>query len=107
MVIRRRARALLIPLALYAGAGAMAAYFVNQAHEGDRGIKEKQRLKIEVFNLNAELEGVRVERAGWERRVAMFRSGAVDRDLLDERSRVLLNRVHKNELVIMTPIEAR
>ena len=103
MVVRKRARAILIPLALYAVAGAMATYFVHHAHEGDRGIKEKRRLKIEIVRLEGEIDGVRAERADWERRTSMFRAEAIDRDLLDERARVILNRVHRNDLIVMTP----
>jgi cell division protein FtsB len=52
--------------------------------------------------LSRELEDARRERAEWERRIALLRSDQIDRDLLEERARVMLGRVHKNDLVIIT-----
>jgi cell division protein FtsB len=45
---------------------------------------------------------VKTERGEWERRIALLRSDQIDRDLLDERARVMLGRVHRNDVVIMT-----
>ena len=38
----------------------------------------------------------------FERRIALLRSDQIDRDLLEERARTLLGRVHPNDLVIIT-----
>ena len=43
------------------------------------------------------------ERAVWEHRVALLRSEQIDRDLLEERARVVLGRVHPNDVVIIDP----
>jgi cell division protein FtsB len=102
MVVRTRLRGVLIPLALYGVAGLVVAYFVHHAQSGSRGLETKRALKIEVARLEQELKDLKVEREDWERRVAMFRSESVDRDLLDERARYVLNRLHRNDVVIMT-----
>ena len=102
MVVRRRARAFLIPLALYGASGAVAAYFVHHAHSGNRGLQVKRELKIKAYELNRELDATKAERLEWERRIALLRSDQIDRDLLEERARTMLGRVHRNDLVIIT-----
>jgi cell division protein FtsB len=103
MVVRRRFRAFLIPLVLYAGAAAAVGYFIQSAKSGNRGLLAKQALKIQVFELRRELETVSAEYADWDRRLALLRADQVDRDLLEERARTVLGRVHKNDLVIVQP----
>jgi cell division protein FtsB len=102
MVVKTRLRAFLIPLALYGVSGLVVAYFVHHAQSGSRGLETKRALKIEVAKLDDELKELKLERDDWEHRVAMFRSESVDRDLLDERARYVLNRLHRNDVVIMT-----
>jgi cell division protein FtsB len=102
MVVRKRARTILIPLVLYSISAALVGYFVHHAHTGARGIEAKRRYKIQAYELTRELEAVKTERGEWERRIALLRSDQIDRDLLEERARVMLGRVHRNDLVIMT-----
>ena len=102
MVVRKRARKILVPLALYCVAGLLVAYFLHHAHTGTRGLDAKRHLKIQVHDISKDLETVRTERAEWERRIALLRSDQIDRDLLEERARNLLGRVHRNDLVIIT-----
>jgi cell division protein FtsB len=102
MVVRKRARKILIPLALYGVSGLLAAYFVHHAHSGARGLDAKRQLKVQAYAMSQELETVKTERAEWERRIALLRSDQIDRDLLEERARMLLGRVHRNDLVIIT-----
>jgi cell division protein FtsB len=102
MVVRSRLRRFLIPLALYCVSGAVVGYFVYHAQHGNRGIETKLALKQEILRLGQELSVLKGERGEWERRVGMLRSAAVDRDLLEERVRLELNRIHRNDVVIMT-----
>ena len=101
MVVRRRARKILIPLALYSLSAALVGYFVHHANSGARGIEAKQRLKIQAYEITRELEALKTERAEWERRIALLRSDQIDQDLLEERARIMLGLVHRNDLVIM------
>ena len=102
MVVRRRARRILIPLVLYGISAGIAAYFVHHAHTGARGMEARQQYEGLAAELNREFEGVRTERTEWERRIALLRSDQIDRDLLEERARIMLGRVHRNDLVIIT-----
>ena len=102
MVVRKRARRIVIPLVLYAVAAGVVGYFVHHAHTGSLGLEAKRRYKIQAYEMNRELETAKTERMEWERRIALLSSDQIDRDLLEERARVTLGRVHRNDLVIMT-----
>ena len=99
MVKRRRLRAILIPLVLYAVSGAAASYFVWHAYNGTRGLKAKEEYKMKIDELQARLDLLQADRNGWERRVRMMSFDSLHRDLLEEQSRVTLGRVHKDELI--------
>lgn len=103
MVIRRRGlRSFLLSLGLYAIASAAVAYFVSHAHHGSRGLETKDKIMAAIGTVQAELTDLATERQNWEHRVALVRSDAMDRDILDELARTVLGRVHKNDVVIMT-----
>ncbi len=102
MVIRYHLRRFLLPLAVYCVSAMVVGYFVYHAQHGNRGIETKIALKQEIFRLEGELDELKREKATWERRVAMLRGGGLDRDLLEERARLDLNRLHRNDVVIMT-----
>lgn len=102
MVVRRRFRAFLIPLILYVMTGSLVYFFLQQAESGNRGLEVKRQLKVEIAQLDSDLEKIRTERLDWERRIALLRDDQIDRDLLEERARIVLGRVHKNDLVIIT-----
>jgi cell division protein FtsB len=100
MVTRRWLRAGLIALALYTVAGAVIGYFGVNAYSGNRGLRAKQDLDEQIAQLNGELAGLKAERAAWERRVLLLRSGSIDPDMLDERARVLLNYADPRDLTL-------
>jgi cell division protein FtsB len=102
MVVRTRARAILFPIAFYVVLGVASGYLVWGAWNGERGLKTKAEYATQMRDLTAELKGLQTEREAWERRVALMRSDAVDRDLLDEEARAMLDRVGKNDLVVFT-----
>jgi cell division protein FtsB len=102
MVVRSRIRAILVPLALYLVSGLTVGYFVYHSQHGNRGLETKMTLRQDIAALDAELANLKQDRADWERRVAMLRNTSLDRDLLDERARLSLNRLHRNDVVIMT-----
>lgn len=103
MVIRRRLRAVLLPLALYTVSALVVGFFVHHAHNGSRGLEAKKALKREAYLLQAELDGIKAERTEWDRRVALLRSDGIDRDLLEERARTILGRVHRNDVIVIGP----
>lgn len=104
MVIRRGLRTFIPPLAFYAAAFGCAYYFVNEARLGQRGLDAKHEIRAEQARVGQELDALKLERVEWERRVALFKPEAMDRDLLDERVRRVLNRVNPHDVVIMTPV---
>jgi cell division protein FtsB len=101
MVTRRRFRNVMLALGFYALAGASVSYFAYHAHHGERGLHAKAGYKIRIAQLDAEIRTVRQDKLEWERRVALLRADNLDRDLLDERARTLLNTAHKNDVVII------
>lgn len=100
---RRRFRNLCLGLAFYAAAGGAVGYFAYHAHHGQRGLHAKAAFKARTVQLDAEIKAVRMDKGHWERRVAQLRSDNLDRDLLDERSRALLNLAHRNDVVVLRP----
>jgi cell division protein FtsB len=103
MVSQRRSRNILLALGFYAVAAAAVGYFTYHAQHGERGLKAKAAYKIRIAQLRAELDDVKQERADWERRVTLLKTGSLDRDLLDERARELLNYAHRNDVVVILP----
>jgi cell division protein FtsB len=103
MVIRRRLRSFFVPLILYAVSAGVIGYFMHNAKIGERGLDAKQVMKVQIYELSQNLEAAKAEHADWDRRLALMRADQVDRDLLEERARILLGRVHKNDVVIVGP----
>jgi cell division protein FtsB len=58
-------------------------------------------LDNQVEEQQAALERLTAERADLERRVVMMRPGSIDRDLLEERVRVMLGYTRENEQIII------
>jgi cell division protein FtsB len=100
MVTRNRFRAVLNALALYSIAAALIGYFGVNAYDGNYGLRARQDLDQQIAQLSGELATLKVERAGWERRVALLRPESIDPDMLDERARVLLNYADPRDLTL-------
>ena len=103
MITRRRFRNFCLGLGFYAVSGAAVGYFAYHAHHGERGLRAKAEYKIRIAQLEAEMKTIKSERAVWERRVALLRPDSLDRDILDERARTLLNTAHRNDVVVILP----
>jgi cell division protein FtsB len=103
MVVRTRARAILLPITFYLVSGCASGFFVWQASIGDRGLSAKAEFETQMAAMSQQLQNLQAEHKTWERRVALMRSDAVDADLLDEEARAMLDRVGKNDLVIFIP----
>src|SRR5882724_2046382 len=101
MVIRTRLRNALTALGLYLGAALLIGYFGVNAYTGAHGLKAKQDLIQQMSELTAELSQVKAERAQWEHRVSLLRSGGLDPDMLDERARAMLDYVHPHDLTMI------
>jgi len=103
MVSHRRVRAFLYPLVLYCVSGAVAGYFIWHAVNGERGLKTKDEYEQRIATLRDQLRGLKDERAVWERKIALMKGAAIDRDLLEDEARSLLGRVDRNDLIVFLP----
>jgi cell division protein FtsB len=101
MVTRKHLRSILTALGLYVMAALLIGYFGVNAFSGNHGLKAKQDIDQQIASLSTELAQLQIERAQWERRIALLRSSGLDPDMLDERARALLDYVHPNDLTLM------
>jgi len=100
MVVKRRFRGILLPLALYLASGAAVYFFINEARSGSRGIDTRNALLAEISRLTRERDQLRSERITLEHRNAMLSSNSLDPDLLEERARLILNRGRITDVVM-------
>ena len=101
MVTRKRLRAFLNALTLYALAALLIGYFGVNAYSGNRGLKAKEEIDQQIATLTTELDRLQSEDVQWQRRIGLLRSGDTDPDMLDERARALLDYVDPNDLTLM------
>ena len=94
--LRRRGRHVVGPTfgALVVG------YFLFHAVQGDRGILAWAELKQEVAEAEQTLDWLTEARKKLDSRVSLLRSGSLDRDLLDERARIVSGLANPDEIVI-------
>lgn len=101
MIIRTRRRRIGFLLAFHAVAWSASAYFAHSAYTGDRGLLAKQQAKENTAEIVRKIGEARLERQAWERRVSQLSGAEIDRDLLDERQRLMLNAAHRNDVIIL------
>jgi len=94
--VSRKARQVLGPLM----GAAMMVYFAYHAVQGDRGLIAWWNLRFEIEKTNDQLARVTTEKRALENRVALLRPQSLDRDMLEERARLMLGVVQSNDLVI-------
>lgn len=97
--IRLRARFIAPPVL---GACVMA-YFAYHTVQGDRGLLTWLHLQNELAEAKVTRGALETQRFRLERRVALLRPDRLDRDILEERARMLLNYGHVDDLVILLP----
>jgi cell division protein FtsB len=101
MVTRKRLRSVLTALGLYVMAALLIGYFGVNAFSGNHGLKAQQDLDQQIVTLSGERDRLKLERAQWERRVALLKADNLDPDMLDESTRLLLDYSAPNELTMM------
>lgn len=94
--LRRRGRQVVGPTfgALIVG------YFLFHAVQGERGIVAWAELRQEVVEAERTLERIGRTRQRMEHRVSLLRSDNLDRDLLDERVRLITGLAAPGDLII-------
>lgn len=95
--IRRRARHIFPPVVLACTLG----YFAYHTAQGERGLLAWLRLENELKVARVEASVLAEERRQLERRVRLLRPDGLDRDLLEERARVLLNYGREDEVILL------
>jgi cell division protein FtsB len=101
MVTRKRMRAILTALGLYAAAALFIGYFAVNAYSGNHGLRARQELELQIVELTDELNRQKMERGQWERRVSLLRSDGLDPDMLNERARAALDYVDPHEVTLL------
>jgi cell division protein FtsB len=96
--IRRRARQAVVPIL----SAVVLAYVGYHTVQGDRGIGAWVRLSQQIDQTRAELATLRDERETLERQVALLRPENLDRDMLDERARLVLGLARPDELIFLS-----
>ncbi len=95
-LIRRRLKPAVAPALCIA----LLGYFAYHSVQGERGFVGRNRLAAQVAEVRATLDDLRRERLALEHRVELMAVGRVDRDMLDEQVRVLLNFANPQDVVI-------
>ncbi len=98
--IRRRARQIVLPVL----GACIVVYFVYHTIQGDRGLRAYVNLDREVDEAASTLAVLNTERKELERRVRLLRPDSLDRDLLEERARTILNAAHSDDVSILLPL---
>ena len=101
MVSRKRFRSFLTVLSLYVAAALLIGYFAINTYTGNHGLKAQQDIDHQIAELTVERDRLKLERADWQRRVALLQSDRLDPDMVDERARAILNYLHPRELTFM------
>jgi cell division protein FtsB len=97
--ISRKLRQVLGPLL----GAAIMAYFTYHAMQGDRGLIAWWNLRYDIERVDSELEQVASRKAILEHRVSLLRPESLDRDMLEERARLMLGAAHPLDVIVPDP----
>jgi cell division protein FtsB len=100
MSTRQKRKSKLSRLIIPAVAISFFAYFGFHAVHGAYGLNAKMHLEHRAMELRAQLSEIVAEREALEKRVALLDNTTLERDMLDERARDLLNVARPDEIVI-------
>ena len=100
MVVRTRFRRIASHIAFHVVVLGLTGFFAWNAYTGDRGLMARKEHKIRIAQLTRQLDELQIERTAAERRVQAIGLAALDKDLLDERARAVLNLAHRTDVVI-------
>ncbi len=95
--LKRRARHVLGP---FLGI-VVVAYFVYHTVHGERGVLAYVQMRERVVEARANLNRLQSEQKFWEHRVKLLYPASIDRDMLDERVRLMLGYARADDIVIL------
>lgn len=79
----------------------LSLYFTYHLIAGERSVLRLVSLDRQVEAQHATLANLTAERETLEKRVVMMRPGSIDRDLLEERARLILGYTGENEQILL------
>ncbi len=79
----------------------LVLYFTYHAIYGSRSLMRMFMLKSQIETMSQERDNLAAERVALEQKVTMMRPGSLNRDLLEERARVVLGYKKENDLIIL------
>ncbi|MEC7488462.1 MAG: septum formation initiator family protein [Pseudomonadota bacterium] len=95
--IKRRSRRMIFPIV-----GALfVCYFLVQAFQGDRGIIAWMHLQKQVNSAKQTLNETKMVRRKFEHHIELLRTAHLDRDMLDERTRVMTGLMKSDEFIVI------
>jgi len=94
-----KARQVLLPLF----GAAIMGYFGYHALQGNRGLIAWWNLRYELERADRTLAEVTAEKQAMEKRVQLLRPESLDRDMLEERSRIMLGATATGDLIVPNP----
>lgn len=103
-MVKPRKKSRWLQQTLWSTIGAVVVgYFLYHTIQGERGWFAMLRMQNEVKTAETTLAKLQKEREDLQHRTDLLRSDSMDPDMLDEKSRELLNYSKPNEIVILTP----
>ena len=75
-------------------------YFAFHAYQGNLGIRSRTQMDRQSLDLQYELARLHEVRNALQHRVALLRDGQIEKDMLDQQTRYMLNQVKVDEFVI-------
>jgi cell division protein FtsB len=84
-------------------AATLMTYFGYHAVQGDRGLLAWWNLRYEIEKTDFEVTEVTAKKQALEHRVALLRPASLDRDMLEERARLMLGSVSPEDIIVPMP----
>lgn len=101
--MRRRLRGAIAPAIFLA----LTAYFCWNAVQGAHGLRAYAAQQAVLKQAQTDLAQAEAEREHWRVRARALDSDHLDRDMLDERARAMLNLAEPNDIIVQYPPKDR
>jgi len=94
--IKRRLKAAIAPLIFLS----LVGYFGWNAVQGNHGLVAYAQRQQFLAQAQADQAQAKADKDAWDRRVSALRSRHLDADMLDERSRAMLNLANPSDIIV-------
>ena len=94
--IKRRLKAAIAPLIFLS----LVGYFGWNAVQGNHGLVAYAQRQQILAQAQGDQAQTQADKDAWDRRVSALRSRHLDADMLDERSRAMLNLANPNDIIV-------